>query len=402
MQLPSDQDASGRTFGAEELAAVARVLQRGTLVSTKGPEVHDFEQRFATMMGAAHAHATSSGSAAVHAAVAGIDPEPGEEIITTAITDMGALTPILYQGAIPVFADVDPDTCNITAESIEAAITSRTRAVIATHLFGNPCDMAGIKTVAARHGIPIIEDCAQALLAKSGGNTVGTIGDYGTFSFQQGKHITAGEGGITVCRDGDAARRVYLWINKGYGYGTEKPDHDFVALNSRMTEIHGAILSAQINRLVRVVEARRQHAALLSEMLCGIEGIATPIERVGDIHTYWKYCLTIDTRIIPAGPMAIGAHLQRLGIASAPRYIQKPAYECTVFREQRTFGSSRWPFPLAQPSALDYSADRLPGTYRALAQALVLPWNENYTEAHVHYLAESLEAAIDATRRQSP
>ena len=126
MPLPSDQDASGRTFGAEELAAVQRVLTSGTLVSTKGPEVKTFEAAFALLTGAPFATANSSGSAAVHGALACIDPEPGAEVITTAITDMGAITPILYQGAIPVFADVDPRTCNVTAASIEAAISDRT------------------------------------------------------------------------------------------------------------------------------------------------------------------------------------------------------------------------------------------------------------------------------------
>jgi perosamine synthetase len=394
MRLPSDQDASGRTFGAEELAALARVLERGTLVSTKGPEVKAFEQRFATSIGSAHACASSSGTAAIHAAIAAIDPEPGDEIVTTAITDMGALTPILYQGAIPVFADVDPDTCNVTAAGIEAAISDRTKAIIATHLFGNPCDMAAIMEVADRHGLPVIEDCAQAFLATSAGRSVGTVGRFGAFSFQQGKHITSGEGGITVCNDPADARRVYLWVNKGYGYGAEKPDHEFVALNARMTELHGALLSAQMERLAGVVAARRTQAAALTELIGDIDGIRPPKVRAGDEHSYWKYCLTVDHERIPGGPVALGAALGRLGVASAPRYIQKPAFECTVFTEQRTFGRSRWPFSIARPGALDASRDRLPGTYSALEQVLVLPWNERYTDEHVAFLSASLHAAV--------
>src|SRR3954469_24169404 len=140
LPLPSDQDASGRTLGDEEIAAVTAAIHSGTLTSTKGNFVKQFETRWAELQGVEHAHACSHGSAAIHCAVAAIDPEPGDEIVTSPITDMGALTPILYQGAIPVFADVDPLTCNVTPESIAAALSERTKAVIVTHLFGNPCD----------------------------------------------------------------------------------------------------------------------------------------------------------------------------------------------------------------------------------------------------------------------
>ncbi|HYP12302.1 MAG TPA: DegT/DnrJ/EryC1/StrS family aminotransferase, partial [Bryobacteraceae bacterium] len=142
--LPSDQDASGRTLGNEEIALLTDTVRSGILTSTKGAAVKTFEQRFASMLGAGYGYACSSGSAAVHAAIAAVNPEPGDEIITTPITDMGALTPILYQGAIPVFADVDPDTYNLTAETIRRCLSRRTRAIIVTHLFGNPCQMGPI------------------------------------------------------------------------------------------------------------------------------------------------------------------------------------------------------------------------------------------------------------------
>src|SRR5947209_7506336 len=181
LPLPSDQDATGRTLGAEEVAAVGEAIASGTLTSTKGAFVRTLERQFAAKLGAGHCHAASSGTMALHAAVAALDPEPGDEVVTTAITDMGALAPILYQGAIPVFADVDPRTCNVTPESLEAAIGPRTRAVVATHLFGNPCDMAGIAAVAAEHNLPVIEDCLQAFGATFDGKPVGTFGAAGCF-----------------------------------------------------------------------------------------------------------------------------------------------------------------------------------------------------------------------------
>ncbi|NND14200.1 MAG: DegT/DnrJ/EryC1/StrS aminotransferase family protein, partial [Acidimicrobiia bacterium] len=161
MQLPSDQAASGRTLGSEELANLTEVIESGTLTSTKGHFVKDLERDFAATMGSAAAIACASGSAAIHLAIAAIDPEPGDEIITTPITDIGGITPILFQGAIPVFADVDPTTLNVTAETIAPHISERTRAIIVTHLFGNPVEMVEIMELAGGAGIPVIEDCAQ-------------------------------------------------------------------------------------------------------------------------------------------------------------------------------------------------------------------------------------------------
>ena len=141
--LPSDQDASGRSFGEEEIALLADVVRSGTLFSVSGTWLRLWRNVLLRTLGVKYAYACASGTAAVHTAIAAINPEPGDEIITSPITDMGAIAPILYQGAIPVFADVDPETYNISAETIEPCLSERTRAIIVTHLFGNPCDMDG-------------------------------------------------------------------------------------------------------------------------------------------------------------------------------------------------------------------------------------------------------------------
>src|SRR5262245_40823264 len=173
--LPSDADASGRSFGAEELELLRQVIESGTLNCTKGTMVSRFEKRFAEWIGLPHCRAVTSGTAALHTAVAAIDPEPGDEIVGTPITDMGAIAAILYQTAIPVFADVDPRTYQVTAETIAKKLTRRTRAIVVTHLFGNACDMDPILELAARHGLPVIEDCAQAFGATYKGRSVGTL-----------------------------------------------------------------------------------------------------------------------------------------------------------------------------------------------------------------------------------
>ena len=393
--FPSDQDASGRSFGDEELEALAEVLRSGVLTSTKGRFVRELEERFAAQVGVRFAVATSSGSAAVHAAVAAIDPEPGDEIVTTPVTDMGALSPILYQGAIPVFADVDPTTLNVTAETIEARLSERTRAIVVTHLFGNPCEMAAITALAERRGIPVLEDCAQAFLAECGGVRVGRLGAIGCFSLQQGKHVTAGEGGLVVTDDEALARRIRLFVNKAWPYGEPDPDHEFLALNYRMNELTGAVAGAQLQKLSPGVERRIARAERLTAALRAIPGLGVPEAAENARHVYWRYALRVDDAIVPGGPVGLAERLGAFGIASAPRYVQKPAFECRVFREQRTFGDSRFPFDRARPDALDWRPERYPGTYAGLAQVLVLPWNERYEDSHVDALADAIERAAN-------
>jgi perosamine synthetase len=399
--LPSDQDASGRTFGEEELALLAEALQSGTLTSTKGMFVRTLEQRFAEQIGATYAYACASGTAAVHTAIAALNPNPGDEIITSPVTDMGAIAPILYQGAIPVFADVDPLTYNVTADSIAARLSERTKAIIVTHLFGNPCDLSAIMALANARQIPVIEDCAQAFLARHQDRPVGTWGAIGCFSLQQGKHITTGEGGLVVTHDPALARRMFLFINKAWGYGDPQPDHYFLALNYRMSELQGAVAMGQLPKLAAVVENRRTTAVLLTQRLQGLGGIETPWVDARNVHTYWKYCLRVDGEKVPGGAVALGRLLGEQGIASAPRYIQKPAFRCAVFQQQQTFGSSRYPFTLARPEAVNYDADHYPGTFTALEQVLVLPWNEKYTVKHVEALATAVRHAVTRLQQEN-
>jgi perosamine synthetase len=392
--LPSDQDASGRTLGAEEIAAVSAALRSGTLTSTKGTFVAQLESRFASMLGVKHAFACASGTAAIHCAIAAIDPNPGDEIITTPITDMGALTPILYQGAIPVFADVDPLTCNVTPASIAERISSRTKAIIVTHLFGNPCDIDGIVAVANAAGIPVIEDCAQAFLAASDGNFVGTVGKIGCFSLQQGKHITTGEGGLVVTNDDDLARRIYLFINKAWGYGDPNPDHYFLALNYRISELCGSVACAQLDKLPTAVARRRMLAELLNARLSTVEGLVTPVVREGALHSYWKYCVRLAEPLPVDAVVEVAKLLRERGIVSAPRYIVKPAFMCDIFQKRKTFGTSGFPFTLATPEALDYRIERYPGTVEGLERLLVVPWNDRYNEDDVDYVGDALISAV--------
>ncbi len=398
--LPTDQDHTGRSFDRAELENLTAVLESGTLFAPKGTFVKTLESAFAKRLGVSEVVATSSGSAAIHAAVAALDLEPGDEVITTSVTDIGALTPLLYQGLIPVFADVAPSTGNVDAQTIEDRLSPRTRAVIVTHLFGNPCDMETIVALARREGLILIEDCAQAFGATYGGMPVGVLGDIACFSLQQGKHITSGEGGLIATSDLDLAKRTRLFVNKAWDYD-DPSDHDFLALNYRMTELQGAVALAQLAKLDEGVEVRRSNASRLDEAISSIPGLQAAGRARLAHPSYWRYALFVDHDVIPGGPGAVADELREMGVPSAARYIKKPAFRCGLFRDQRTFGTSRWPFTLASPEAIDYSEALFPGTFGLLERILVLPWNERFTSDDVDGLAMALSKAAEKLARNA-
>lgn len=387
LNLPSDQDISGRDFGRRERELLEEVLASGTLTCTKGTMVRRFEQAFAKRYDVPHAVANASGTAAVHCALGACGVGPGEEVITTPITDMGAITPILFQGATPVFADVDPLTLNLTAESIEAALTERTRAVIVTHLFGNPVVMDPILELVKRRGLFLIEDTAQAYLATWKGKLVGSLGDIGCFSMQQGKHICTGEGGLCITADESLRRKIKLFVDKAWGYGDPKSDHYFPALNYRITELQGAVALAQLEKLEEVVRRRQESFGKFAALMADLEQVGLPVVHPEATCSWWKVAIRIEQ---PGTLDRLAEALRRSGVPAAPRYIQKPAFDCQVLRDwyaQRGLGLR---------AGVDYQdrAEAYPGAYSGLSRVMVLAWNEFYTDAHVESIAAAIKEAV--------
>src|SRR5690606_30323476 len=194
--------------------------------------------------------------------VAAVNPEPGDEIITTGLSDAGTVLPILAQNAVPVFADVDPATGNLDVDSVRERITSRTRAIIAVHLFGQPAPVAELRALADERGIVLIEDCAQAYLTRCApdGALAGTVGHIGCFSLQQSKHITAGDGGLTIGNDDALLRRARLFADKAWPRDTDERTLLFLGLNYRMTDLQAAVARGQLPKLPDIVAGRRATA----------------------------------------------------------------------------------------------------------------------------------------------
>ena len=228
-------------FGDEEIAELTDVIRSGNLNVLGGPKVQQFEEEWKKTFGVKHAVTSTSGTAALHVGVLAVGPNPGDEIIVAPITDIGSIIAILYQLAVPIFADVDPLTGIITAETIEHCITERTVAIMVVHLQGNAAVMGPIMELARKHNLLVIEDCSQAHMAAYNGRYAGTIGDIGCYSFQQSKHMTTGDGGMTVTNNDYLGERIMLAHNKGRGRGGREQQPPFLAPNYRMTELQGAV-----------------------------------------------------------------------------------------------------------------------------------------------------------------
>jgi perosamine synthetase len=401
LSLPSDRDSSGRSLGAEELALVREVIESGNLFTIGGTMAPRFEQELAEFFRVKHARAVCSGSAAVHTALGALDIAPGDEVVSTPITDMGAISPILFQGAVPVFADVDPETLNVTANTLRPRISDRTRAIVVTHLFGNPCDMDPILELAKERGIPVVEDAAQAYLATYKGKLIGTLSEIAAFSLQQTKHMTCGEGGFVITDSDELGRRARLWADKGWGYGDASPDHEYLGLNYRMSELQAAVALAQLRKVKGMAAQRVRMADLLRELLEDVPGMRPLRTTPGATQTYWKFVLIIEVEELGVGPDTIGKELKQLGVWNVPRYIRKPAFMCRQFQERNTFRDTRFPYSSHAGAPDIERLDDYPGCRDGLAHVLVLPWTERYEEEHVRYIADRIRQAVETVRAKA-
>jgi len=267
-------------IGDAELEAVRAVIERRWL--TQGPEVRAFEAAFARFCGVDHAVATNTGTAALHVALLALEIGSGDEVITTPLSCIASANPILFQGASPVFADVDRETYNVDPADVEKRITPRTKAILPVHLYGHPADMDGLREVAERYGLPVIEDASQAAGAQYKGRRVGGLGTVAAFSLYANKIVTAGEGGILTTPDARLAERMIAIRNFGQPPGRHFI-HPFLGGNYKMSDLHASIGRVQLERVERFIEQRRRNVVALNRALAPLRGLIDrlPTERPG-------------------------------------------------------------------------------------------------------------------------
>jgi len=314
-----------------EMNALKEVLESGSW-GIGNSKVSEFEDKFAARVGTKYGISVTSGTVALQIALKAADIGPGDEVIVPPYTFMATATSVLMSNAIPIFADIDPDTYNLDPDAMEKAITERTKAVIPVHIAGCPADMDRIMDIAKKHNLIVIEDCAQAHEAEWRDKKVGSIGDMGCFSFQSSKNLCAGEGGIITTNDQNLGDRCWSFHNCGRVRSGAWYEHHVVGSNYRMTGWQAAILLAQLERLDEQTEIRNRNALYLSERLWEIKGIK-PAKRDARItkHAYHLYVFRYNPEEFGGKPRA--KFLQALsaeGIPCSSGY--NPLYKHDLFK----------------------------------------------------------------------
>jgi perosamine synthetase len=264
-------------------------------------------------LGASDAISVSNGTVALHLALVGLGIGPGDEVIVPTLTYIASANAIRYTGARVVFCDSEPEHWQLDLDDVARRITPRTRAIMAVHLYGHPCNMEGLAALASRHGIKVVEDCAEALGTRFDSTLVGTFGDVGTFSFFGNKTLTTGEGGLVTCRSAEVGR--YMRKLRGQGLDGEREYwHDAIGYNYRMTNICAAIGCAQFEQLSDVLERKRQLAIRYKELLKGLP-LRVHGESNRSTHSYWMVSILLNS---PADRDRLRSHLKHAGIETRP------------------------------------------------------------------------------------
>jgi perosamine synthetase len=269
----------------DDITAVVAVLRSSRL--SLGPALQDFEREFAAYVRSPHAVAVSSGTAGLHLSLLALGIGPGDEVLVPSFTFIAAANAIRYVGAVPVFADVDANTLNMDPESVERAITPRTRALIIVHTFGYPADMTRLIDLAERNNLRVIEDACEAIGAEHKGQRVGTFGDAGVFAFYPNKQITTGEGGLVVARDATVAASLRSLRNQGRRPTEDWFEHSDLGYNYRLSEMNCALGLAQLRRVERILAIRASVAATYDDCLRDVRELVLPARQPSNCRISW-------------------------------------------------------------------------------------------------------------------
>jgi perosamine synthetase len=360
-------------IGKEEIDAATEVLKSGILTekSGMGPRVLDFEKEFAKYVGAKHAVAMTSGTAALHAAMLITGIKPGDEVVVPSFTFHSTAEVVLLCGAQPVFADIDPDSYTVTADTVESVLTRNTKAIVPVHLYGLPADLDPLKKLARDRGVALIEDAAQAHGAEYKGSMIGSIGDMTCFSFYAGKNMTTGEGGMVTTNDDDYSEKLRMVRT----HGEQRPYWPVTAgHNYRMSELLAAIGLAQLRKLPLFLERRRKNAEFLGEKVGVLGKVIPPKEPEGRKHAWYVY--TLRLRGANAGKRNKVIEKLRSKNIEAAVYYESPLHMLPLYRELST---TRRP---------------LPETEKACRQVFSLPVHPRLEEHELEYEFDTLKRVL--------
>jgi perosamine synthetase len=360
-------------LGEQEERRVLDVLRSGRL--SLGPEIESFEEHFAERVGAPFAAAVSSGTAGLHLLAHAARLGPGDEVITSPISFVATANCFIYEGAAPVFADVDERTLNLDPDAVEAALTERTRAIVAVDMFGYPCELDPIRDLCERHGLTLILDSCEALGAEYKGVPVGGHGPSAVFAFYPNKQITTGEGGVVTTHSEDLWQLLKSLRNHGRSYDARWFNHVRLGFNYRLTDLQAALGLAQLERLGEILALRRAAAERYAELLADVDGVETLAADDADhVRSWFVYVVKLAHGV---DRDAVTAHLAAEGI-EAGHYV--PCVHLQPYLRER-YGFRDGMCPVAEDTA---------------RRTLALPFFTGIDAADQERVARALAAAVAA------
>jgi perosamine synthetase len=352
-----------------ERRQLAAMIAQPSLFYWNGPQTKLLLERFTKHYPLKFAMPCSSGTAAIHIALLAAGIGPGDEVITSPITDMGTVIGILYQQGVPVFADLQPHTYNLDPADVARRITPKTKAILAVHLAGNPCAMAELKALAEKHRLILIEDCAQAWGTEYRGKPVGTIGHIGCYSLNDFKHIGCGDGGMVATDDEPLGARLQRCGDKGYDRVTGLRAPEFLAPNYRISEPQSAVAAVQMERLKEITSTRNRLGDLLTREISGLPGIRPHQVDAENVCSYWFYMMRIEPSEISCGRDEFVRALTAEGVPASAGYIPTPLYQYPIFRDENFF-AGRWPIKEMGLTCMDYKEVSCPESEAILRTAV--------------------------------
>lgn len=370
-------------LGEAERGNVEQVLDSGRFL--QGPMVEEFEKKWADYVGTDHAVAVSNGTAAIQLALKSIGLQPGDEVIVPSLTFGSTATAVVHQAGVPVFADIDRELYTLDHTDLERCLTDETAAIMPVHLYGHPAEMDEIQAFADTHDLYVIEDAAQAHGAAYRGQQVGSIGDIGCFSFYATKNITTGEGGI-VTTDNEAIAEV-LRMLRSHGMAN-RDEHVTLGYNHRMSDLNGAIGTAQVDRLKSFNERRREISERLAAELDDLDWLEPATVRDYVDHAYFWAPFEVQVDEIGLSGKKVWAELREQGVETRHRY-NVPLYDQPVFADHRGFNSE---FPWsANPNEHDYDLS-LPNVEEVVGSMIGLPNHPGLESEDIEYVIETVRA----------
>jgi dTDP-4-amino-4,6-dideoxygalactose transaminase len=376
-------------WGDPELQQLTRMLKQDSLLYWKAPQTTLLIERFKEACPLSHVMNCSSGTAALHIAVAAAGIAPGDEVITSPFTDIGTVIGVLFQQAVPVFADLEPNTYQVSARTVAPLITPRTKAIIAVHLGGNPSDLAELKALAEERKLVLIEDCAQAWGARYQGKPIGTLGHIACFSLQTSKHITCGDGGMVASSDSRFGPLLQRFGDKGGDRGIARFLADRLGTNYRMSEPQAAFAAAQMQRLENIASKRARLGNLLTSELSGTPGVATPLVREQDRCTYWHYMLRLKLEQLRCTREQFVKAAAAEGVPLSNGYIPVLLQQMPLF-QNHAFFAGRWPIKEMGLTKMDYTKVVLPEADAILKTCAITPIHEGMEEDYIRSVAAGI------------